>query len=54
MWQAGTSTGVDSNKINQAGAGGAIPSRSRDKLKILYLHFQCAYGHQTWQDDNLP
>ena len=22
--------------------------RSRDKLKLLYLHYRSAYGHQTW------
>ena len=22
--------------------------------KSLYLHYQSAYGHQTWQDGNLP
>ena len=29
-------------------------ARSRDKLKPLYLHYHIAYGHQNWQDDNLP
>ena len=29
-------------------------SRSRDKLKPLYLHKNYAYGHQTWQDGDLP
>ena len=48
IWQAGTSTGFDSNKTNQAGTGDVITSRSRDKLKT-YLHYQSAYGHQTWQ-----
>ena len=28
--------------------------RSRGKLKPLYLHYQRVYGHQTWQDGNLP
>ena len=28
--------------------------RSCDSLKIFYLHFHSVYGHQTWQDDNLP
>ena len=23
--------------------------RSRDKIKLSYLHYQSAYGHQTWQ-----
>ena len=31
--QAVISTGVDSDKANQAGAGKIITSRSRDKLK---------------------
>ena len=44
MWQAGTSTGFDSNETNQAGAGDDITSRSRDKLKSLYLHYHIAYG----------
>ena len=26
--------------------------RSRDKLKILYLHYHHAYGHKTWQGDH--
>ena len=34
--------------LNQAGAGDAITSRSHDKLKTLYLHYQSAYGYQTW------
>ena len=33
--QASTSTGFDSNKTNQAGAGDVITSRSRDKLHII-------------------
>ena len=24
------------------------------QLKSLYLHYHSAYGHQTWQDSNLP
>ena len=28
--------------------------RSRDNLKAFYLYYQSAYGHQTWQDGNLP
>ena len=51
--QAGTSTGVDSNETNQAGAGQVITSRSRDKQKT-YFHYQSAHGHQTWQGGNLP
>ena len=47
--QVGTSTGFSSNETNHAGAGDVITSRSRDKLKT-YLHYQSAYGHQTWQD----
>ena len=26
----------------------------RDKLKSLYLYYHNAYGHQTWQDGDLP
>ena len=48
LWQAGTSTGFHSNKINQASVGDVITSRSRYKLQILYLHYQSAYSHQTW------
>ena len=48
IWQVGISTGFDSNKTNQVVAGDVITSRSRDKLKT-YLHYQSAYGHQTWQ-----
>ena len=47
-----SSTGFDSNEINRAGTGDIITSRSRGKLKALYLHYQSACGHQTWQDDN--
>ena len=43
--------GVDSSKTNQAGAGDVIMSRSRAKLKP-YLHYDRAYGHTTWQDDD--
>ena len=39
IWQAGTSTGFDSNETNQAGADDVIVSRSREELKILYLHY---------------
>ena len=28
--------------------------RSRDKQKLLHLHYHSAYAHQMWQDDNLP
>ena len=31
-----------------------VTSKSRDKLKKLYLNYQSAYGHQTWQDGKLP
>ena len=31
-----------------------VTSRSRDKLKALYLHYKSAYGHQTWQDGCFP
>ena len=47
-------TKFNSNKTNQAGPGDVIASRSRDKLKRLYLHYRSAYGNQTWQDGNLP
>ena len=47
-WQAVASIGFDSNDTNQAGAGDFITSRSRDKLKALYLYYQSAYGYQTW------
>ena len=52
IWQAGTSTEIHSSDTNQAGAGDVIMSKSRDKIKT-YLNYQSAYGHQTWQDDNL-
>ena len=29
-------------------------ARSLGKLKPLYLYYQSTYGHQTWQDGNLP
>ena len=29
------------------------PSRSRDKLKSLYLLYRNVYGHKIWQDDDL-
>ena len=48
----GTSIEFDPNETNQAGAGDAITSGSRQKLKT-YLHYQSAYGHQTWPDGNL-
>ena len=37
IWQAGTSTGADTNETNQAGAGDVILSVSRDfeKIKIM-------------------
>ena len=31
-----------------------VLTRSRDKLKSLYLHHGGAYGHQTWQYGDLP
>ena len=30
------------------------PVSSRDKLKQLSIHFRSAYGHQIWQNDDLP
>ena len=53
IWRIGTSTRFDSNETNQVGAAEVITSRARDKLKILYLHYQSVSGHQTWQDGNL-
>ena len=47
------SGGFDSNETTQADAGDVITSRSRDKLKTLYLNYESAYGHQTWEDGNL-
>ena len=41
-------------KSNQASAGDVITSRSNDKLKTLYLHYQSAYGYKMWQDGNSP
>ena len=29
-------------------------ARSRDKLKPSFLHYHNAYGHQIWQDGDLP
>ena len=31
-----------------------VLTRSRNKLKPLYLHYYSAYGHQTWQDGDSP
>ena len=47
------SGGFDSNETTQADAGDVITSRSRDKLKTLYLNYESAYGHQSWEDGNL-
>ena len=30
------------------------PARLREKLKLLYLHYQNIYGHKTMQDGDLP
>ena len=38
IWQAGTPAGFDSNATNHAGAGEVITSRSRHRLKSLYLY----------------
>ena len=51
--QTGTSREGDLNETSQADVGDVITSRSRDKLKT-YIHYQSAYGHQTWQDGKLP
>ena len=40
--------------IKQVGAGNISTPRSRVKLKKTYFHYQTAYGHETWQDSNLP
>ena len=53
MWQAVASTAFDSNYTNQAGGGDVIMSRSREKLKTLFLHYQSTCGHQILQDGNL-
>ena len=47
-------TGFDSNETNQADVAEVNMSRSRDKLKILYLQYHSAYGHHTWPDGELP
>ena len=52
IWQAGASRGVNSNGTNQPGAGDVITSRLNNKLKPIYLYYNSAYGHQTWQDDD--
>ena len=31
-----------------------VLAKSRHKLKSLYLDYHSAYGHQTWQDGDLP
>ena len=33
IWQAGTTTGFDSNETNEAGSDDVITSKSRDKIK---------------------
>ena len=54
IWQAGTSTGFNSNETNQAEAADVFTSRSLDQLKALYLNCQSAYDQQTWQNGKLP
>ena len=54
IWQAGTSTGFESDETNQAGAGDVITLRLHDKLQALYLHCHSSYDHQSWQNSNLP
>ena len=56
IWQAGTSTGVESSGNNQAGADEVITSWSRGKLKALYFHLPSTHngyftlGHMImWQ-----
>ena len=34
--------------------GSCVLTRLRDKLKPLYVHWHDAYGHQNWQDGDLP
>ena len=53
IWQAGTSTELDLNKTNKAGADDFITARSRDKTKTIYHHYQSAYGHKTCQNSSL-
>ena len=53
IWHEDTSRKVNSNETNQTGTGDVIKSRSREKPETLYIHHQSAFGHQTWQDDNL-
>ena len=53
IWQADTFTGVESNDSIPAGAGDAITSIPRDKLKT-YLYYQSPIGNQIWLDSNLP
>ena len=43
----------DLTKMKLAGAGDVLTSRSRDKLKSLYLKYQSVYGHHTWYHGNL-
>ena len=54
IWRTNTSKGVDSNDSNQTDAGDLIFLRLSVKLKTLYMDHHSAYGHQTWQDRNLP
>ena len=57
--QARTSARLYSNETNQVGAGDAITSRSRNKLKALYLYYHRAYALKlgktvTYLDAVLP
>ena len=49
IWQTSRSRGVDINETNEAGACD-ITSRSRDKLKSIYLNYLDDCGLQIWQD----
>ena len=51
-WQAGTSRGVELNETHQADSGDVTTSKSRGKLKPLYILYRNAHGHKTWQDDD--
>ena len=54
IWHVCTSREVDSNETNHTSARDINTSISPHKLKTLYLYFQTAYDHQTWQYGNLP
>ena len=47
-WQADTSGGVDSNDSNRTVSGDYVVTGD------IITSLQNAYGHQTWQEGNLP